>query len=122
MTEVKDERLYIDGKPVESATLITKPLEIGETISTLNGKDLFLEIEESDIECLREAIIPLYQNSLIRWSSSKIPEVTLGEMNERVALFIGEVAIAAAREYYEGDGDKSLHPSITEAIVKAFTK
>ena len=85
----------------------------------VNNKDLFLDIEDSDIECLREVIIPLYQNSIIRWSNKNRPNITLEEMNERVALFIGEVAIAAAREYYESGGSP-LHQDIKDAIVKSF--
>ena len=89
-----------------------------------SDKDLFLDINESDIECLRDAIIPLYQNSLIRWASTKAPKnLTMGEVNERVALFIGEVAKVAARQYYESgdENGKQLHPDISKSVYETLT-
>ena len=92
-----------------------------------DGKDLFLDITESDIETLAEAIIPLYQNSIIRWANINAPNVTVEEIHERVALFIGEVAVEAAKRYSESEADArergepfELHPQLQQAIIESF--
>ena len=92
-----------------------------------DDKDLFLDMTESDIESLAEAIVPLYQNSIIRWANRNAPNVTVEEMHERVLLFIGEVAVEAAKRYSESEADArergepfELHPKLREAITKSF--
>ena len=48
-----------------------------------DDKDLFLDMTESDIESLAEAIVPLYQNSIIRWANRNAPNVTVVSGNAR---------------------------------------
>ena len=92
-----------------------------------DDKDLFLDITESDVETLAEAIIPLYQNSVIRWANRNAPNITVEEMHERVALFVGEVAVEASKRYCEQEADArergepfELHPKLQQAIVDSF--
>ena len=94
-----------------------------------DDKDLFLDITESDIEAIAEAIAPLYQNSLIRWASIEAPKITIGEVHKRIALFVGEVAIEASKRYAEAEADArergepfELHPALRGAIAKSFGK
>ena len=48
-----------------------------------DDKDLFLDMTESDIESLAEAIVPLYQNSIIRWANRNAPNITFETFVDR---------------------------------------